>query len=453
MKTSRFLLVLGAMMLGTLAFVAFTQPDANLLQVLGLSADPHSLLLLAEGAGALTFESKDVEKLHTELSKSLKEHVNKTQDTLDKAVDEVKRVGTLQGQTNDELKKLGEKTTELQQRLQEIEQKAATRPAAGGGEAKSIGQRVVESDEYKSVSSAGGKIPNMAPVQVGSFFKAITNATGQNQPLVVSDRLEGIVTPAERLLTIRSLIPVGTTQSNLIEYAKENVFTNNAGPQYSSPNRENVAKAESNITFTLANAPVVTIAHWIAASRQVLTDAGMLRSYIDSRMSYGLKLEEEDEILNGDGSAGVLNGLLNQATAYNRGATGDQQLDTLLKAMLQVTLSEYVADGVVLNHIDWTNILLLKDTQGRYLFGDPGAQQAPRVWGRPVVPTNSIGESEFLVGAFTMGAQLWDREDASIRIAEQHQDFFIKNMVAILAEERVALTVYRPAAMVTGQFE
>ena len=57
---------------------------------------------------------------------------------------------------------------------------------------------------------------------------------------------------------------------------------------------------------------VITIAHWIPASRQVLDDAPMLQSYINVRMTYGLKLEEEDELLNGDGSqtSGQINQLI-----------------------------------------------------------------------------------------------------------------------------------------------
>ena len=392
-----------------------------------------------------------LEELKEMLKKSLDEMRDKNQQTLDQALNEVKTLGTIVGKTNDELKAFGAEALKTQAQLREVEQrldgiKAAVTAPEGS---KSLGHIVTDSEEFKA-ALAHGNAREMKAVSVGSFRKAIINATGQNQPLVDEDRVAGIITPAERLLTIRNLIPTAVTGSNMIEFALENVYTNAAAPQYSSPAYENVAKAESNIIFTLSNTPVVTLAHWIPASRQVLSDAGMLRGYIDSRLMYGLKLEEEDQILNGDGTGGALNGLLHQATAYNRHITGDQGLDTLLKAMLQVTLSEYVADGVVLNHIDWTDIMLLKDTTGRYLFSNPESVSAPRVWGRPVIPTNSIANNQFLVGAFGMAAQLFDREQATIRVAEQHSDFFVKNMVAILAEERLALAVYRPAALVKG---
>jgi len=169
---------------------------------------------------------------------------------------------------------------------------------------------------------------------------------------------------------------------------------------------------------------------------------------------YGLKLEEEDELLNGDGTGGTLNGLRKSGnyTAYNRGATGDTKIDTLRKAMLQVSLSFYDPSAMIMNPIDWTDIELLKDTLGRYIVGDPQSTTRPSLWGLPVVATPSMPAGNFQVGAYAQAAQIWDREDATIRTSDSHENFFIKNMVAILAEERLALAVYRPAALVGGAF-
>jgi len=200
----------------------------------------------------------------------------------------------------------------------------------------------------------------------------------------------------------------------------------------------------------MANTAVITLAHWIPASEQVLEDAPMLAGMIDGRLRYGLDLEEEDELLNGDGTAGTLNGLVNQATAFTGGKTNQTALDTLLKAFLQISLSYYEASGVVLHPTDWTNILILKDTQGRYLFGDPHGQTSPQVWSKPVVATAAQTQGQFIAGAFNMAAEIFDREDAMVRISDQHADFFIRNMVAVLAEKRLALALYRSAAIVKG---
>jgi HK97 family phage major capsid protein len=53
-----------------------------------------------------------------------------------------------------------------------------------------------------------------------------------------------------------------------------------------------------------------------------------------------------------------------------------------------------------------------------------------------------------LVGAFSLGAQIFDREDANVVISTENQDDFIKNMITVRAEQRLALAVYRPEAFI-----
>lgn len=399
-------------------------------------------------------DPNELKKLEETLTKKAGEVVEQVQKALK---DEVDKFKTITGQTNEKLteaatdaKKAQEAVVEIKARMLEIEQAIVKGPDTSAKAAKTPGELFTASDEYKSVGNA--KKVNTGWVDVGSFHKtAIINATGQNQPLVMADRIAGIITPANRRLTIRNLIPSYRTNSNLVEFAKENVFTNSAGPQFSSPGDvENVTKPESGITFTLGTAAVVTIAHWIPASRQVLADANGLADYINNRLMYGLKLEEETEILTGAGSDGELSGLNTNATAYNRGASNDTKIDTLLKAMLQVALSDYTSSGFVLNPIDWTDIRLLKDTTGRYLFSDPQSAGIGQMWGLPVVETNSQTSGTFLTGAFDLAMGIFDREDASIRVADQHASYFVQNMVAILCEERLALALFRSAAIVKG---
>ena len=390
--------------------------------------------------------------------KAMQDNIKKVQDTATSALEEVRKEGTLHAKTNETLTALGTAGSELsagfkelKDRVLDLEQKAAHRPGTGGtDEGKSAGQIVAESAEFAAMLKS--REYKMAPVNISR--KTIANATGASQPLVPADRIGGIIMPANRRLTIRDLLPQIRTSSNLVEFAQELVFTNSAAPQYDNssptPHAEGAVKAESNITFQLASAAVVTLAHWLGASRQVLSDAQQLAGYIDSRLSYGLKLEEEDELLNGDGTVGQLTGLVASATAFTGGATNQTALDTLLKAFLQVSLSNYEASGVVLHPTDWTNIMLLKDTTGRYLFSDPHSAEQPRVWGKPVVPTASQTAGTWLTGAFDLAAAIYDREDMSIRVSDQHENFFTKNLVAILCEERLALAIYRSAAIVTG---
>lgn len=406
-------------------------------------------------------DMKALEKAVKETFESLQGSIKQVQDLANNALEEVRKEGTLHAKTNEELTKLSKSAMDLQaehkkvtDRLLEVEQKMAHKPGEGdkGDARKSVGEIVANSDDFKRMIES--KRFESAPIKIER--KTITNPAPltNDQPLVAAQRVGGIIYAPERRLTIRDLLPQIPTSSNLVEFTRELVYTNSAAYQGATASpvvgEEGQAKAESQITFELANAAVVTIAHWLGASRQVLQDAAALQGYINTRLGYGLKLKEESELLDGAGTAGTLNGLRTAGTAFTGGATNQTALDTLLKAFLQCSLSEYEATGVVLHPTDWTNIMLLKDTQGRYLFSDPHSVEQPRVWGKPVVATQSMTAGQFLTGAFDMGAAIYDSEQMTIRVTESHSDFFTKNLVAILCEERLTLAVYRPAAFIKG---
>lgn len=420
-------------------------------------------------AGGVILEAapSDLKTLHAEMQKafaSMKENIAKIQDTAEKAREEVRQEGSLHTKTNEKLTELGkvgnelsESLKELKDRVRDVEQKADRRPA-GTEQAKSIGAIAIESEQFKAAQKNLAK-PNMDPVVIGSYHNAAvsgpgTATTGTTGTLVAPDRREGIIMPGLRRLTIRDLIPARRTDSNMVEFVVESSYTSNAGPQYDgtspSAGTEGAVKPESALAFTLTQVPLVTLAHFIPASRQILADASGLQSYIDGRLRYGLKLKEEDEMLNGANTNGDLNGINNQATAFTGGVTNQTAIDTLLKAFTQISLSNFDATGVILHPNDWRDILLLKDTTGRYLFADPHNMERAVIWGKDVVATASQSSGTFTAGNFILGAEIVDREDATVRVAEQHADFFVRNMVAILAEERVAICILRAAAIVKG---
>jgi HK97 family phage major capsid protein len=369
---------------------------------------------------------------------------------MEKANGEIESSKKLEAETKSALESLAAKAAELTDKCMNLERKLSSDYNAGGSaKQQDLGSMLTKSEAFQNMVAGRGKFARL------ELKAAIINAQGQNQPLVPDMRVPGIIANPDRVLTIRDLMPVGRTASNLIQYTRENVFTNQAGPQVSgtSPDVfENVTKPESGITFTLANAPVVTLAHFIPVSRQVLDDAPQLESYVNGRLLYGLKLEEEDQLLNGDGVGGNISGILDSGnfTAYNRAVTGDTKLDTLRKAVTQAQLAEYPVDAFVINPADWEEIELSKDTDGNYIFANPVNIAGPQIWGRRVIPTNSIASGTFLAGAFTMGAQVWDRMDAAVQISYEDGDNFKKNMATLLAEERLALTVFRPASFISG---
>jgi HK97 family phage major capsid protein len=342
------------------------------------------------------------------------------------------------------------KFNELSATMTEIEQKLARRGGGeGGDEHKSLGQRFVDNDDVKAFMQ---RAPSKG--SVGMDVKAITSVTtdtmGAAGDLIVPDRQAGIVAPPERRMTVRDLITPGRTASNAIQYVQETGFTNNAATV-----AEGTMKPESSLKFDLKTVPVATIAHWVQASKQILADAPMLASYIDGRLRYGLAYAEELQLLKGDGTGSNLLGLIPQATAYAPPLTppaGSTMLDQLRYAMLQAVLAEYPATGHVLNPIDWARIETLKDSEGRYIIGNPQTGTAPTLWRLPVVETPAMTVDKFLTGAFKLAAQLFDREDANVEISTEDRDNFVKNMVTIRGEQRTGLAVYRPEAIIYGDF-
>lgn len=424
-------------------------------------------------------ETEDIKTLENTVLKKFEEvrdNLKKSQDAMGNAIEvEVKKYGnTLEAATADKIKSLGEEGRKLSDELKteigklsskllDLEQKGASKPQPDNPDAmKTAGDLFTQSDAFKDMMTKQGKDPKRSDavevtrrsMWLSEHKAALFNATLNNdQPLVGATRLPGIIAPVNRRLMVRDLLPQLPTTSNVVEYVRELLFTNNAGPQGggSSPaETEGQLKPESGLTFELANAIIKTIGHWIPVSKQVMSDAPFLAAYIDARLTYGLKLEEEDELLNSTGAAGELDGLMNQATAFAYGATNQSAIDTLLKAFLQVSLSQFEASGVVLHPYDWVSLQLLKDTTGRYLFSDPQAVGTPRIWGKDVVPTPSMVQGQFLTGAFDLAAAILDREGVSVRVSDQHADFFIRNMLAILCEERIGLAVFRPTAIVKG---
>lgn len=369
----------------------------------------------------------------------------------EEAQKEIKRHSQLSEETRARVDQLLTTQGELQARLQTAEQMVAKLEQGGGGfdRPKSMGEQFVNNEEYLAWAQRPGARFSMDVKAV------VTSDSGSAGDLIVPDRRTGIINPGQRRLTIRDLLNVVRTTSNAVEYVRETGFTNNAGPVAENPSNP---KPESNITFEPDQAKVVTIAHWIHASKQVLADAPMLRGYIDGRLRYGLKLKEELQLLKGSGTGLNISGLVTQATAYlNPGVTvqAETRLDRLRLALLQVELAEAYADGIVLSPIDWAAIELTKTTDNAYLFANPRGQVTPALWGRDVVPTQSMDAGEFLTGAFGGGiaAEIHDREDLTVTVATQDDRDFVKNMVKILMEERLALTVYRPEAFVSGDFD
>jgi len=345
---------------------------------------------------------------------------------------------------------------ELGARVGDMEKRLARLPDDGGDASTvSFGRSVAMSPDVRAITSANRA---SAIVKLSGESAAITSANAsvgagrsQGTSLVPGHRIPEILTPYQRSLTIRDLIPQARTTSNTIEWPRETGFTNNAAPV-----AEGAAKPYSDLTFDMTSAPVRTIAHLFKASRQILDDADALAAYIERRGVYGLKFVEENQLLNGNGTGQNLHGVIPQATAFVAPFTAadDTPIDRLNQAAAQAEIANVPVSGIVLNPLDWRKIIGLKDAGSNYISPDaPFAQTAHRLWNLPVVATQAIPAGKFLVGAFNDGAQIFDRLDVEVLVSTENADDFEKNLVSIRIEERLALAVYRPEAFIFGDLE
>lgn len=346
-------------------------------------------------------------------------------------------------------------------------------PALRGPQYKGLGQQFVESKEFKDRRTDG--------IMADAFRidedltalqrKDIYTAAGGTLTRFGFGRVEQepIVQRPYQTDRVRDLFPVANTNAALIEYMRVLGYlddANNARPvaerEDDSPTGNFGLKPHTRIRLQPAQAPVRTIAHYELAHRNTLDDEPQLRSIIDNELLYGLRLVEDDQILNGDGAGENLLGILRTpgiqrypgpGLGFSQTGTpvmdGDTKVDAIRRAATRVMLAYYSPTGTVVHPFAWEEMELTKDANGNYVLAMNVAVGAEkRMWQMPVVATPVMNQDVALTGAFGLGAKIYDRQQSNIRVAEQHADLFIRNAIAILAEQRVGLVVSRPESFV-----
>ncbi|HMM95391.1 phage major capsid protein [Phycicoccus sp.] len=365
---------------------------------------------------------------------------------------------------------------------------AAAAAGAAGGEGSglwvpghgpaNLGRMFTESEEFKSlVRSGAATMPSAWEIEgvdatalvgqgtygVKDVYAGMGGALHDTSHGFGKVQFDPTVPRNMRRARVRDLFPVAQTSANLIDFFRVLGFgtdrldlssSASVVPDYAAGNFG--LKPHSALKFENAQASVRTIAHYEVAHRNVLQDEPQLQSTINNELLYGLRLTEDAQILNGTGTGEDLLGILRTPgiQSYDQSTNAsDKKQDALRRAATKAILAYYDPTGVVLHPYDWEEIELDKGTDGHYSVAVSvamGAEQ--KIWRMPVVDSPAIAQGTALVGAFGLGAQLYDRMQANIRIAEQHADFFIRNAVAILAEERLALAVKRPESFVKVNF-
>lgn len=394
----------------------------------------------------------EVKELKDSLELQLKEGFQGLQKKYDSAISEVEKGREV---TTELKKQIQDQKDELQKvidQVQDIEQKGV-KLRGQPGEGKSFIDLVKGNDGYKSLQQ---KAASRAEIEVVKSDLASMKETKVTSAGIVVPNYDPTIQPGIRQeLRIRDLLTTIPVSGQSYSYFRELLHTRGAAPV-----AEGALKPTSNVTFETVTDRVKKIAVWMPVTDEALDDVPQLFGYIQELLRYDLKLEEEAQILKGDGTGENLNGLMTQATTYNPALTkaGDTAIDIVRRAIYQVRKqSKLSADGITMTELDWMDIELQKDGENRYLFANLQGLVTPILWGRPVITSDSMDEGdadtggEFLVANFARSSVLFDRMSFLFKMGLIN-DQFIRNERALLVEERLGLGVRRREALVKGQF-
>jgi HK97 family phage major capsid protein len=342
--------------------------------------------------------------------------------------------------------------------------------AAGKGSTKgmSAGELFTKSNEYTSLLAS---VPNgsfgekyrvqSTPMHIGSMKTLLTsgNHTTSGGVTIETDN-RGLLSPFyERPLSVRGLFASGSTTSDTIDYVRMINTVNNAAVVPEATSTAPIGggattvtggvKPESGFDFQRDSTTVKTIAHWMPITKRALADVAQIRTMIDSFLRYGLEEEFEDQLLTGSGTGENFLGLNNTPGIQTQTAAGaDDVLDVTRKARTKVRIGgRATPTAYVMNPMDIQDIDLLRNVNGDFYGAGPFQMGVPRLWGLPIIESEAVAPKTAWCAAWNWGV-IYDREQATVTATDSHADFFVRNLVAILAEMRAAFAILRPAAFV-----
>lgn len=312
---------------------------------------------------------------------------------------------------------------------------------------KSLGQWFTRSQQYK----ANREDPNarykvdIPGVTLKSAIKAVmTTAAG----IVPYPAPQADVVPiARRRPVVADLIPQTETSAPSIIYLEQTTATNNAAAV-----TEGAAKPESALGYTRRTIPLEVIAHILPVTNQELEDIPGIRDIIDQELVAMLRLAEEGELLNGDGSSPNLTGIITRSGVQTQDKGTDDVFTAVMKAATLIRHTGFAdVTAGVMNPNDWLGFVTSQDDLGRFIYGSPADEVTPRVWGIPIVVTTAMTENTAVFGDFAGYARIWRKGGIRVEVGLINDDFQ-RNQQSIRVEERIALQVRRPAAfcLLTG---
>lgn len=418
---------------------------------------------------------KALAALQTIVDAAKSEDRDLTHDEREKSTRYVEEVKDIDGKL-DAIDESAARKSELADFLTAAEARDLNDPALDGsqqgpGRAKSVGARILKSEQYRRLMERhGGRIGeatkgiSMDPVAIGGLKALLTGSDRDSGAgvLVPSHNL-GLVEYPQHPLSLRDLITVGTTTSDRIEYAQVlpagvGGSTNAAAgiPEATGTTGTQGVKPESTLAFRKQSADVITIAHWLPTTKRALSDAGQLQTLIDGFLRDGVARETERLIVSGDSDNAPANteewdGILN-TTGVQSVAYAGSISDTARKMITAVSDAAAITTGFIVSPEVNEALDLAKDTTGRYFGNGPFGQGPGTLWGRPRVEVQGLPEGT-IIGGDLSTCVLWDREQTTVTATDSHADFFIRNLVAILAEARAAFGIFNPQSLAIAEVD
>ncbi|MCC9309279.1 phage major capsid protein [Kitasatospora sp. RB6PN24] len=349
---------------------------------------------------------------------------------------------------------------------------AALNALLGSGQAKSLGRHVIDSEEFKAlargqfrgsfdeiVTVEGQNINQLGSKDVFSRTAGTATVLGLGTP----EQLDIVPRPL-RPGRVRDLFPAQNTSANILYGVRMTGFTNAADivPERATEIPPGGTTAvpvygragQSDITAKTVTYPVAEIAHTLPVHKNTLADEPRLRGLIDLDLIDGVKLREDNELLYGAGGDDRILGIVNTPGVQTYAQVApDKQSAAIRRAATRAVLAYYPPTGVVLHPFDFEDLELETDNQGAYRVAVNVAVGAQKVvWRLGVVDSMAITQGKFLLGAFGLGARLYDREQVSVQVSTENRDNFERGVVTLRGSERVALEVARPESFVYGSF-
>lgn len=331
--------------------------------------------------------------------------------------------------------------------------------AVGSAKAKAASApRTLGQFAADGLKSRGIKGSDKFFVSLGAFDGSKAAASPMVSPSGVSSALadvqERLYEGPRRRLVVADLLGQETTTRSAVTYFVESETVNGA-VGYVAEGAEKPLVSFGDPTPVTDK--VMKIAAVLKESDEMLDDLPWLASSIDNRGIYLVQLKEEDEILNGTGGGTALDGIMHRTGILTgQTATGEANVaDAVFRAMTDISNSSpFTADGIVINPADYQTLRLAKDSNNQYYgggffqgqYGNGGVAEQPPIWGLRTVVTPAIAAGTVLVGAFAQGASVIRRQGLTVDIANQNEDDFTHNRIAVRIEERLALAVRYPKA-------